>query len=196
MAKKSSRRGQKKEILRRFESSFDLDRLNLSHQVKLIKPKAMIIGLVTAMVLYGLGFAVAYVGMSSNTVPLELFAKLVWILMIPTTIVGFFAWQLSRNRMEYPIRMDIRRYMTELESDGGLLWRFAPIVDDELMRSPEVKKAFSWSADGKIDKLDVDDYVLAIETLDDQLREAPGKYFTQQMLDKLEINFREHADAA
>jgi hypothetical protein len=196
MAKKPNRRGHKKEILKRFEQSFDLKRLNLAAEIKRIKPKAMLIGLMSAMVLYGVGFAAAYAGMNANAVPLELFAKLVWILMIPTTIIGFFAWQLSRSRMEYPVRMEIREYIQDLEDNGGLLWRFAPLLEADLDQNPDVKKAFAWSAEAKIDQLDIDDYILAVDMLDDILRSTAGKFFTQEMCNRLEENFTQTANAA
>ncbi|MDH5218192.1 MAG: hypothetical protein OEX19_10875 [Gammaproteobacteria bacterium] len=200
MAKKPSRRGQKKELLKRFDDNFDLGRLNLVARVKLIKPKAMLVGLLASMILYGIGFTVAYVGMSANSLPLEVFAKLVWMMMIPTTIIGFFVWQLSRNRMEFPIRREIREYISEIESVGGMLWRFAPILQDELDDTPVVKKAFAWSAEGKIDKLDIDDYILAVESLERVLHGAKSNSFTPDLVSEVESNFSQNtsqnADAA
>ena len=131
----------KKEVNRRFEKCFDTKRLDYQAKVKLIKPKSTIIGLGTASGLYMVGFALIYIAMSNNTLPLDVFSKLVWVMMIPTTIVGFFAWQLSRNRLEYPYRQEIREYMSELEKDGGLLWRFAPVLELTDHVGMNVKKA-------------------------------------------------------
>ena len=192
MAKKPSRRGQKKELIKRFDDNFDLGRLNLVARVKLIKPKAMLVGLLASMILYGIGFAVAYVGMSANSLPLEVFAKLVWMMMIPTTIIGFFVWQLSRSRMEFPVRREIREYITEIESSGGMLWRFAPILQDELDDTPVVKKAFAWSAEGKIAKLDIDDYILAVESLERVLHCANSNSFTAELVNEIESNFNQN----
>ena len=196
MAKKPSRRGQKKEVLKRFDDNFDLGRLNLKARVKMIKPKAMLVGLVSSMVLYGVGFAVAYVSVTSNSLPLEVFAKLVWMMMIPTTIVGFFMWQLSRNRMEFPIRVEIRQYIQGIESNGGMLWRFSPLLKDAFAHHPEVKKAFAWSAEHKIDKLDIDDYILAVEMLDLQIQASASNSFSQELVNELTANFAPAADAA
>lgn len=162
----------------------------------MVKPKAMLVGLFTASILYGIGFAIAYMAMQNNTLPLEVFAKIVWMLMIPTTIVGFFAWQLAKNRMEYPVRMQIRRVMEEIEADGGILWRFGPILELVNTPNPEVKKAFSWSAEGKVAKLDIEDYILAVEFLDEMMLDTQGKRFTQQLLDEIEENFNKSANAA
>ena len=193
MAKKPSRRGQKKVLLKRFDGNFDLGRLNLVARVKLIKPKAMLVGLLASMILYGIGFAVAYVGMSANSLPLEVFAKLVWMMMIPTTIIGFFVWQLSRSRMEFPVRREIREYITEIESAGGMLWRFAPILRDELDDTPVVKKAFAWSAEGKIAKLDIDDYILAVELLERVLYGANSNSFSSELVNEIESNFNQNS---
>ena len=196
MAKKSTRRGQKKEIQRRFDESFDLFQLDLGFEVKRIKPKALVIGLMTASILYSIGFGVAYVAMTNNAVPLELFSKLVWMIMIPTTIVGFFAWALSRNRMEFPVRKRIRQYITEIEADGGLLWRFSPLLEMLSTPNPEAKKAFAYSEQGKIDSLDIDDYILAVDTLRELLQDTQGNRFTSQLVDNIENNFSNQAKAA
>lgn len=190
MAKKSNRRGQKKEIQRRFEQCFEAGQFNYKDRVKMVNPKAMLVGLITASVLYGVGFSIAYFAMQGNTLPLDTFAKIVWMLMIPTTIVGLFAWQLAKNRMEYPIRMQIRRTMEELEANGGVLWRFSPLLDLVSNPKPDVKKAFTWSAEGKIDKLDIEDYIQAVEFLEDMMLDTQGNRFSQQLLEDIEENFK------
>ncbi|MDH5544535.1 MAG: hypothetical protein OEZ43_03015 [Gammaproteobacteria bacterium] len=194
--KKSPRRAQKKEILRRFDDSFDLIQLDLGFEVKRIKPKAMLYGLLTAFTLYGIAFSLTYYAMSNNNLPLDLFSKLVWVIMIPTTIVGFFVWQLSRNRMEYPVRMRIREYIHAIESKGGLLWRFSPLLDLLPTPNPDVKKAFAYSEQDKIEKLDIDDYILAVDTLRELLFDSQSNRFTSQLAEKLEDNFSQQTRAA
>ena len=195
-AKKSGKRSEKKELLRRFERSFDSARLDYKSQAKMVRPKAMLVGFITAGVLYSVLFFLSYWGMTNNKIPLEGFAKLVWILMIPTTVVGFFVWQLAKNRMEYPLRQAIRAYMTELEQDGGLLWRFLPLLDLAIDPNPDIKKAFTWSEQGKIDKLDIEDYTDAVALLEVLLRASDSRKILPIIVDSVAQNFDSQSNAA
>ncbi len=191
--KHKSKRHHKKEVMRRFEKNFDAGRLDYQRLAKTIKPRAMLTGLVVAGGIYMLGFGLTYWAMASNSLPLETFAKLVWMMMIPTTIFGFFAWQLSKNRLEYPIRMTIREYIQELESNTGLLWRFLPIMDFSSEMRGDIRKAFSWSQQGKVEDLAIEEYTDAVKELADTLFSADSKHFTAEFVAKFEKNFTAEA---
>lgn len=190
MAKQSKgKRSPKKELMRRFEREFDLHRLNYPARVKMVRPKSMLIGFITAGGLYSIGFGLSYAAMASNNLPLESFAKMVWMMMIPTTIAGFFAWQLSKNRMEYPIRVDITSYISELEAKKGLLWRFSPLIDLFDDTPLEVKKALSWSQEGRTDKLDVEEYTDSLFSLLNVFRDNEDSPKLPELTAKVNANF-------
>ncbi len=192
MAKKSKTKGQrarKKDILRQFERRIDLRQLNYKRQTKDAKYKAILIGLAAAGLLYGAAYAGGYYGFSNNIISLEAFAKMVWIMMIPTTVVGLFAYLIARNRMEYPLRQKIRRYMDELEADGGLLWRFSPVWEQFDGSAGTTKKALAWSREGKVDQLDIEDYCDAAQDIYRLLIEHDPKQFKDETAEAVARNF-------
>lgn len=166
MAKKPKQdRAAKKEVKRLFDKSFDTYRLNYKARIKPVKPKAILYGVVTAGVIYTLAYAGGYYGFVNNIVPMEGFAKLVWIMMIPSTVIGLLVYAISKNRMEYPIRQDIRDYMTELEIGDGLLWKFFPLWEQYDGSTGATKKALAWSQEKRVEKLDIEDYTEAVANL-------------------------------
>lgn len=190
MASKSkNKRNVRKEVIRLFEKSLELDKLDYKKRSQAIKPKSMLIGLGVAFMLYSIGFGMAYVALGNNILPIEGFAKLVWILMIPTTVIGMFAWQLAKNRMEYPIRQDILTYMSELESEGGLLWKFTPLMDMIGIEDTDTKKALAKSREGKYEDLAVEDYTDAVSRLYQVLTNSDNRSFPTSVAESVLQNF-------
>jgi len=188
-SKQKGKRGIKKEIVRQFERSFDLPKLDYKKRVQPIKPKAMLYGLASGSLLYCIAFGFAYVGVSNNVMPLESFAKFVWIIMVPTTVVGLFVWLLVKNRMEYPIRQDILKYVAELEHNDGLLWRFAPVIDHVDPNDYASKKTFNLSREGKIKDMAVEDYTEVIDKLKDILSNTENRNFDNKIAEEVLENF-------
>ena len=180
-----------KEVKRLFDRSFDLARLNLAKRSARTKPKAMLFGFATAGIIYIVAYSLGYYGFSQNIMPIGAFAKLTWILMIPATVVGMFVWIIVKNRLEYPVRADIRDYITELEAGKGLIWRFLPLWEQFDGTTGATKKAMSWSAEKKIDKLDVDDYVDAVFHLYRILQENEAKQISDTTAEGVIRNFDE-----
>ena len=127
---KHSKRKLRKNIVHQIEESFDLQRLNYQLRTKPVRNKSKLAGALVALFVYGLGFTGGYYSWQRQIMDYEVFAKLVWILMIPATIVGMAAWLLISNRREYRIRQDIQSYIRELEGEHGLLWRYSPILSE------------------------------------------------------------------
>ena len=187
--KQKSRRNIKKEVVRLFEKSLDLEKLDYKKRSQRLKPKAMLIGIGVASGLYGVGFLLAYIAMGNNILPIDGFAKLVWIMMIPTTVIGLLAWQLAKNRMEYPIRQEILAYIEDLEKNGGLLWKFSPLIDIVGLEDPDVKKALAKSQQGKADELAVEDYTDTIAKLKLILMNIEAKSFSTVVAESVLENF-------
>jgi len=188
-AKQKSSRNIKKEVIRLFDRSFDMGVLDYKKRSKPLRPKSMLIGLGVASGLYITGFMLAYIAMGKNILPIEGFAKLVWIMMIPTTIVGALAWQIAKNRMEYPIRKDILTHVADLEKNGGLLWKFSPLMDIIGIEDTDTKKALAKSREGKIDELAVEDYTEAVTALGDVLSKSDARQFSTVVAEAILENF-------
>jgi len=187
--KQKSKRNIKKEVARLFERSFDLQKLNYKKRSMSLKPKSMLVGLGVATGIYMVGFAASYYAMDNNIIPLEGFAKLVWIMMIPTTIVGALAWQIAKNRMEYPIRQDVREYMHDLEQQGGLLWKFAPLMDMIGIEDMTTKRALAKSKDGKWEEMEIEDYTEAVFALNNALEGTDNRQFSTVVAEAVLENF-------
>jgi len=187
--KQKSKRNLKKEVARLFERSFDLQKLNYKKRSMSLKPKSMLVGLGVAAGLYIAAFALANYAMNNNVIPLEGFAKLVWIMMIPTTIVGALAWQIAKNRMEYPIRQDVREYMHGLEQTGGLLWKFSPLMDIIGIDDMTTKRALAQSKEGKWEDMEIEDYTEAVFALNKALEGTENKQFSTVVAEAVLENF-------
>lgn len=172
--KRGHRRG-RRGLRRRFEQAFDLRRLDYPRRMRPVQGRAKLIGVVAAFVTYTLGFAVGYYGWQNGFVAYALFAKFVWVLMVPASVIGVFAWLLAKNRMEYPIREDIRACIQALEGGGGLLWRFAPVVDELAPDDRRCKEAMALSRAGRAGEMDPEDYSAAVRRLDELVRGAAGR---------------------
>lgn len=187
--KTKTKRNVRKEVIRLFEKSLDLNKLNYKKRSQVLKPKSMLIGLGVAFALYGTAFTLAYWAMNNNILPLEGFAKLVWILMIPTTVLGLFAWQLAKNRMEYPIRQEILGHMGEVEKNGGFLWKFSPLMDIVGIEDTDTKKALAKSREGKVEELAVEDYTEAVFKLHQVLSNSDKRSFPTSTAESILENF-------
>ena len=187
--KQKSKRNIKKEVTRLFERSFDMDKLNYKKLSLSTKPKSLLIGLGAATALYATGFSLAYVAMEKNILPLEEFAKLSWIILIPVTIVGVTAWQISKNRMEYPIRQKILKYISEIEKEGGLIWKFSPLMDVIGIEDMATKKAIAKSREGKSEDLAVEDYTEAVDKLNQVLENTENREFSTIVAEAILDNF-------
>ena len=191
--KSKTRRNARKEVRRLFEKYLDLDKLDYKKRGQLINPKSILIGLGVAFGLYSIGFVITYMAMNNNVLSLHGFSKLVWIMMIPTTVLGLFVWQLAKNRMEYPLRQDILKYMQELESNGGLLWKFSPLIDLSGVEDMDTKKALAKSREGKVEELAVEDYTDAVSWLHQVLTNTDNRSFPTSVAESVLENFNMEA---
>jgi len=192
--KQKNKKTIKKEVVRLYNRSFDLEKLNYKKRSIPLKPKSALVGLGVATTLYIIGFMLSYSAMQNNMLPLEAFAKLVWIMMIPTTILGVFAWQIAKNRMEYPVRQDVREYMNKLEEGKGLLWKFEPLLDIVPVEDFKAKKVLAKSREGKIDKLDIEDYTETVEKLNQLLVDTEARRFSTVIAEGVLDNFGKLVD--
>ncbi|MFQ5487049.1 MAG: hypothetical protein ACE5ET_01205 [Gammaproteobacteria bacterium] len=187
--RKKGRRRSKRDLVRQFQQAFDLRRLDYARRLRPANGKAKLYGVLAAFLLYSAGFGVGYYGWHSQAVDYGVFAKLVWVLMIPATVVGVFCWLLVRNRLEYPIRRDITAYMKSLEGTQGLLWRYAPLVAELCPDNYLAKEVMALSREGKLAAIAPEDYCQAVQTLYEALQDSGSRALGGETLEELASNF-------
>lgn len=166
------RRQARKVIHAHFERHFDLARLDYERAVRPARGKSRLFGVAAASILYLLGFGGGYLGYSSGTVSPEAFGKLVWILMIPASVLGAVVWLISGVRFEYAVRQRIRQDVAELEKDGGLLWRYGPLLRHTPLKGVEVEAALAQSHNGQGSEIDPQDYCSLVDAISAALADS------------------------
>ncbi|VAW84116.1 hypothetical protein MNBD_GAMMA16-737 [hydrothermal vent metagenome] len=163
--KTKGRRHIKKIIIKQLESDFNFSRLEYKSLTKPGKGKSKLFGLIAASVVYMLCFGVAYFGWSNGVVPDVTFAKTVWVIMVPASVIGSVVWLIADSRFEYPIRMAMAQYVAELEVDGGKLWRYGPVLETFKIKGMDVPYLASRSQEGEGGKIDPQDYAIIVHRL-------------------------------
>lgn len=163
--KRKNRRQIKKEILSHFEQTFDVARLDYETRAKPIHNKTKLFGVLAAGIVYGLGFAVGLFGLQSGAVDATVFSKLVWVMMIPATVVGFVAWMIISNRREYPMREEVNNYIRKIEDEEGVLWCYTPILSEFRPDDHVSKRVLQRSQEKNFSKISPEDYGTAVKEI-------------------------------
>ncbi|NOY73521.1 MAG: hypothetical protein GXP14_14335 [Gammaproteobacteria bacterium] len=163
--KAKSRRHIKKVIVKQLETNFDFSRLEYKSLVRPGKGKSKLFGLIAASAVYMLGFGVAYFGWSNGVVPDSTFAKTVWILMIPASVIGSVVWLVADSRFEYPVRKAMAKYVADLEAAEGKLWRYGPVLETLTIKGLDIPYLVSLSQKGQGGEIDPQDYATLVHRL-------------------------------
>jgi len=137
--KQQSKRHSRKNVIRDFEQHFTLSRLEYNKRVKPGKAMAKIVGLIVAAVIYIGGFSLTYISWSRGFIDSIFLNKIAFILMIPASVIGMFAFLISSNRREFPIREDIRAHVRDFEGEDGYLWRYEPILKQLTLKKIDIE---------------------------------------------------------
>lgn len=148
--KSPNKRLSRKSVLNQFESRIDLRRLDYAARIRPGRGRAMVISVVTATVIYMLGFGLAYYSWNLHYIPDDFFNKIVWVFMVPASAVGAVTWLIASNRHEFPIREDIRAHVIDFEGEQGLLWRFAPLLRDVELKRINLEALLTASREGRL----------------------------------------------
>ena len=163
--KTKSRRHIKKVIVKQLETDFDFSRLEYKSLTRPGKGKSKLFGLIAASVIYMVGFGVAFFGWSNGVVPDETFAKTVWIVMIPASVVGSLVWMVFDSRFEYPVRQAMAEYIAGIEAAEGRLWRYGPVLETFKIKGVDISNMISLSQTGQGGEIDPQDYATVIHRL-------------------------------
>lgn len=179
----------RRDIARRFERTYNPRDFDIKEKSRQGRGKALIFGLLTAGILYMLANMAANYGFQRNLIEAENYAKLIWISMIPCTVLGLLVWLISKNRYEYPVRQEIRSLIEGIEGKEGFLWRFKPIWEHYDGETTTFKKALVWSEEKKIDKLDLEDYCDTVAELRKLLAFSEQDKIPTNVLEAVASNF-------
>lgn len=155
-------RGNRRDLRKRFDTLIDVERFAYEKRTGKARAEAKLYGVVTAGLLYGLGFTGGYAAWTNGTMPFNQFSMLTWMWMVPATFVGILVWKIVGSRREYPVRQEIRRYIADIESDGGLIWRFAPLLDTAELERSVIGRVIELSRAGRVAEIAIEDYASAV----------------------------------
>lgn len=187
-SKDKSPRKLRREVLHRFEQGFDFVRLDYDRRVKPLRGKAIMIGVLLAAVVYLSGFSLGYYGWQQGRVAYEIFAKLVWLMMVPATAIGSFAWLIMTNRLEYTVREDIRCYIADREGGNGFMWRFGPMYEALLPDNIMAQRLLKESAENPV-KMDPEDYARSLSLLRLTIQQAEHNDLSADVAARVYANF-------
>ncbi len=178
----------RKQILRHLEDTFDLPRLEYKKRVTPLKHGAKLVGVVVAGIVYGLGFGLAYYAWKSGKAQYETFGKFVWIFMVPSSVVGAFAYMLSSNRREFGVAKDIFDHIDVVEGPGGMLWRYEPILRELHGDDAVVQQVIAASRNGSVMSLEPEDYAKVVHQLHASLSSGEGRSISDEAAEAFEAN--------
>ena len=156
--------------MRSFRDHFDLERLDYKRRIKPHKDWAMIIGLIFAAILYMAFFGLIMYSRSQGMIDDSMVNKIAWMLMVPTSVVGAFAYLITINRREFPIREDIRAHVRQFEGDQGYLWRFEPILQQLELKKISMDNLISASRQNLLAEMAPEDICATVQALHEVLQ--------------------------
>lgn len=185
-AKGQSRRHIKKAVLRQLESDFDMRRFNYKELVRHVKGKSKLIGILTASVIYFIGVGGGYYGWTNGFVPEDVMAKIIFIAMVPSSVIGAVTWMITDSRMEYPLRKELSLYIASIEGEQGRLWRYSPIVDTLTIKGVDIAKTIALSKEGLGENIDPQDYAAIVMALYKEVNSNEGLQLSGEDSKRLE----------
>ena len=194
-SKQPNKRNIRKTLLRRFEGQFDLKRLDYSRRSKPPRDMAKVTGVIFAGGIYIAGFGVAYYSWTQERIDTAMFNNFAFIFMIPATVVGAFAFLLSGNRREFPIREDIRAHVTAFEGAQGTLWRYEPLLKQVALKKINIDELIKASREGTLVKMAPEDICAAVHAVHQNLSNNNALINTET-LEAVENNFTSRTEEA
>ena len=138
----------RRDLKKYFNGAVDMARFDYAKRTEIARSKAKLFGVVTAGLIYTLGFAGGYLAWRNGTLPPHQFSMMSWMWMVPATFVGILVWKISSTRREYPVREEIKNYIRQLEKNGGLIWRFEPLLDEHDLHGSVIGRVVELSREG------------------------------------------------
>lgn len=171
-SKQPSKRNSRKNVMRSFQQHFDLARLDYKRRVKPGKDVAKITGLIFAAAVYLTGFGLAFYSRGQGMIDDNFLNKIAWIFMIPASVVGMFAYLITSNRREFPIREDIRAHVHDFEGGSGYLWRYEPILSQLRLKKIDSEGLVTASREKRLVEMAPEDICATVHALHKALQNS------------------------
>jgi hypothetical protein len=178
----------RKRILRHMEETFDLGRLEYKKRVTPLRHAAKIFGVTVAAAVYAAGFGLAYYAWKSGKADYETFVKFSWIYMIPSSVVGVFAYMLNSNRREFGVARDIFDHLDQVEGLHGMLWRYEPVLRELYGDDATVTQVIAASREGSFKGLEPEDYAGVVQRLHADLSGGETRTVSEAAVEAFEAN--------
>lgn len=170
--KPKSRRRLQKDILARFEETYDLEAFKFRRRLQPLMASALLRAALTAIAFYSIGFGMGYFSWLRAMINDTVFMKLVWILMIPSTVAALMVWLIMKNRLEFPVRQELNERIRTIEGEDGMLWRYGPIMAQLAANDLDTKSLIMASRQGDFAAMAPDDYCPAVLRIHETLSGA------------------------
>ncbi len=188
MATKSKRKI-KRSIIQQFEKKFDLERLDFKKRIAPAKHKPKLTGVIAAAIVYGVLFLLGNIGVSNGAIDQETLAKMSWIIMVPSSAIGIFVYMLVSNRRQYDVIQEMKAYIALIEKDGGLFWRFEPLVKLLLPDNGLAEQMVEGSRNRDMEQLYPEDYGISVHKLYDAIVNSGNREIPEEVETELLANF-------
>ncbi len=181
----------RRELLQQFESTYDLAQFDYKKKIHPARGKSKLIGITVACAIYGVVFAIAYFSWISGRAEYELFLKTTWVLLLPATAAGMFAWMLAFNRLDNAVRLPLQKTIVKIEGEAGMLWRYAPVLAAAEPNNTGAKTACNRSREQRVKDLDEEDYCGALQAIHGAFK-AEDATLSAEALQEVATNLAQH----
>ena len=190
MASKS-RRKIKRWSIQQLERKFDLNRLDFDKRMAPARHKPKLTGVIAAALVYAVLLILGNIGVGNGAIDEETLAKMSWVIMVPSSAIGVFVYMLVSNRRQYDVIQDMKAYIALIEKDGGLFWRFEPIVRLLLPEDSLAEQMVEGSRQGDMERLYPEDYGKSLHKLYQALCNSGNREIPEEIEAALNANFTE-----
>ncbi len=181
-------RRSRRELQQQFEKTYDLVLFDYKKKVYPAQGKSKLIGIIVASAIYSAVFAIAYFSWMSGRAEYELFLKTTWVLLLPATAAGMFAWLLAFNRLDNAVRRPIQKRIVEIEGELGMLWRYAPVLAAAEPNNTGAKTACNRSRELQVKSIDEEDYCNAVQAIHGALKATDEAGLTAEVVEEVAAN--------
>lgn len=185
---KTSKRKSKKILADFFEARCRVTDFDIRADLRRINGGSRLKGVFAALLIYGMGFAIAWYAWSSGMVDDTMFYKSSWVVLLPATVVGLLVWMLTHNREENFMRQRLMAAIRNLEGEGGFLWRFAPLLSWARPDDYDTKSVVNLSREGKTDSVEPEEYAAAVLVVNEILQNMNVRPVAGDVLQEVEVN--------
>jgi len=184
-----SRRKIKRWTMQQFDKEFDLARLDFKKRMAPARHKPKLLGVITAAMVYSILLLLGNIGASNGAIDQETLAKMSWVIMVPSSAIGIFVYMLISNRRQYDVIQDMKAHIALIEKDGGLFWRFEPLVQLLLPDNGLAAQMVAGSRASDMEQLYPEDYGISVHKLHEALANTGNREIPEKVESALIENF-------